>query len=160
MERYIHKADGSVIRAVQFNLENYSSGKLDPLFSNESFRFGAWKDDGQTSITGSLCKTTGECQRFTIGSVITQDETGVYNVFGEDEFNETYQKAPEAWFLRLKIEQSSLQEKLEALNPVISQTIKPVAMTEKQWELLNRQWFHMTQYNQILIERIAEAEQQ
>ncbi|WP_215900238.1 crAss001_48 related protein [Acinetobacter ursingii] len=77
----------------------------------------------------------------------------------KDVFEKSY-KASGTWLDRVKMEQADLENKINALKPVISQTVKPDVMTEKQWELLNRQWFHMTQYNQILIERIAEAEQQ
>ncbi|MBV6551762.1 hypothetical protein KTN00_12125 [Acinetobacter soli] len=162
-DKYIHKTDGTVIRAIQFSQENFiNDHKLLRLLQQsrqfEINRYDFGMLENQFSL--HLSAKTGELKQVKDNDWILLDNFGVFHVIDSSTFNETYQKAAEGWLVRVKVEQVELNRKLEALSPVVSQTVKPAAMSEKQWELLNRQWFHMTQYNQILIERIAEAEQQ
>lgn len=162
LEKYIHKTDGTVVRAHEFSLEDLNNPKvLRPLQQSRQFKMN--RDDfNMISNQYSLHFTakTGEKKMVVNGDWIVLDASGVFHVIDSSTFNETYQKVDEGWLVRVKVEQIELNRKLDALKPAVSQTVKPAAMSEKQWELLNRQWFHMTQYNQILIERIAEAEQQ
>lgn len=153
LEKYIHKIDGTVVRAIQFNKEAYKHEVFLKLIPSSSQGF--W--DGEYL---KIVARTGEAKRVKESDYIVLENSGDFHVLDTVAFKETYQKVDEGWLVRVKVEQIELNRKLDALKPAVSQTVKPAAMSEKQWELLNRQWFHMTQYNQILIERIAEAEQQ
>lgn len=73
-------------------------------------------------------------------------------------FEKNYTAAPSTWLDRVKLEQAELQIKLDALDKTLNVPAKPAFITEKQWIFMTRQQFHMRQYNQILLERIADAE--
>lgn len=62
------------------------------------------------------------------------------------------------WIDRIKIEQSELQLKLDALNKTLNVESKPAFISDEQWCWMSRQQFHMRQYNNILLDRIANAE--
>ena len=61
------------------------------------------------------------------------------------------------WLERLELEQAELQEKLNGLDTALNVQQKPEMISETQWVLMSRQQFHMRMYNQILLDRIAEA---
>ncbi|WP_180051209.1 hypothetical protein [Acinetobacter sp. YH12211] len=74
----------------------------------------------------------------------------------EDVFNKSYTPY-NTWLERLEHEQAELQEKLNALDTALNVQQKPEMISETQWVLMSRQQFHMRMYNQILLDRIAEA---
>lgn len=74
----------------------------------------------------------------------------------EDVFSKSYTPY-NTWLERLEHEQAELQEKLNALDTALNVQQKPEMISETQWVLMSRQQFHMRMYNQILLDRIAEA---
>ena len=73
-----------------------------------------------------------------------------------DVFNKSYTPY-NTWLERLEHEQAEVQEKLNALDTALKVQQKPEMISETQWVLMSRQQFHMRMYNQILLDRIAEA---
>ena len=74
----------------------------------------------------------------------------------EDVFNKSYTPY-NTWLKRLELEQAELQEKLNGLDTALNVQQKPEMISETQWVFMSRQQFHMRMYNQILLDRIAEA---
>lgn len=64
----------------------------------------------------------------------------------------------ETWLDRVKKEQVEVQIKLDALNKTMNVESKPDFISDKQWIFMTRQQFHMRQYNQILLDRIHDAQ--
>ena len=74
-------------------------------------------------------------------------------------FQQNYRVVPKTWLDRVKLEQAELQIKLDALNTTMNVERKPEFISDEQWILMTRQQFHMRQYNNILLQRIKDAEQ-
>ena len=73
-----------------------------------------------------------------------------------DVFAQAY--APyDTWLDRVKLEQAKLQIDLDGLNKALDVERKPDFISDEQWIYMTRQQFHMRQYNQILLDRIANA---
>lgn len=63
----------------------------------------------------------------------------------------------DTWLDRVKLEQAKLQTDLDGLNKALDVERKPDFISDEQWIYMTRQQFHMRQYNQILLDRIANA---
>lgn len=88
--------------------------------------------------------------------VIKQNDTDFYPC-SDEVFQQNYTQAPYTWLDRVKLEQAKLQLNLDSLNKALDVERKPDFITDKQWIYMTRQQFHMRQYNQILLDRIANA---
>lgn len=92
------------------------------------------------------------------GDWIIKGVNGGFYPCSADTFNKTYTQAPETWLDRVKLEQAELQVKLNGLNKVMDLIYKPASISDQQWIYMTRQQFHMKMYNNILLDRIKDAE--
>lgn len=80
-----------------------------------------------------------------------------FTVFSNEDFNEQYALS-HTWLDRVKLEQSRLEQDLKGLDATLNVESKPAMISDEQWILMSRQQFHMRQYNNILLDRIDNAE--
>ena len=88
--------------------------------------------------------------------VIKQNDNDFYPC-SDEVFQQNYKAAPSTWLDRVKLEQVKVQSDLDGINQALDVECKPDFITEEQWIYMTRQQFHMRQYNQILLDRIANA---
>ena len=81
---------------------------------------------------------------------------GDVEVLSDEAFKNNF--APyDTWLDRVRFEQSIVGSNTEKLTVAISKE-RPSFVSEVQWAYMGRQSFHQTQYNHILLDRIARAE--
>ncbi|WP_111861142.1 hypothetical protein [Acinetobacter sp. CFCC 10889] len=81
---------------------------------------------------------------------------GEFEVLSDEALKNNF--APyDTWLDRVRFEQSIVGSNTEKLTVAISKE-RPSFVSEVQWAYMGRQSFHQTQYNNILLDRIASAE--
>lgn len=88
--------------------------------------------------------------------VIKQNDADFYPC-SDEVFQQNYKAAPVTWLDRVKLEQEKVQSDLNGINKALDVEQKPDFISDEQWIYMTRQQFHMRQYNQILLDRIANA---